>query len=254
MKVLASLLVSFTLLFASVAGVQAATVADEIIATGSNYIGTPYQYGAPAGQTKSFDCSSFIQYIFGQHSIMLPRTSKDQYNQGVWVSRSNLQKGDLVFFSTNGTGTVNHLGVYVGDGKMLHASSSKGVMISTFAGNPYWEPRYMGAKRVIKTYTAQTINSGSLTSQNHVVKSGDTLWLIANKYSTTIFAIKSLNGLSSDMIYVGQKLAISKVHKVSSGDTLWKVANKYNVSVAAIKAKNKLSSDMIYVGQTLKIV
>ncbi len=251
MKKLKPLLLSFVLLFVGITGVQAATLADDIIATGSKYIGTPYQYGAPAGQTNTFDCSSYVQYIYGQHNVILPRTSKDQFAQGTWVSRSNLQKGDLVFFSTGGTGTVDHLGVYVGDGKMLHASSSKGVMISTFAGNSYWEPRYMGAKRVISTNVAQT---STTTSQTHVVKSGESLWIIANKYGTTISALKNLNGLTSDQIYVGQVLTVAKVHKVSSGETLWIIANKYGTTISAVKAANDLQSDMIYVGQTLNIV
>lgn len=256
MKGWKTLILSFVLVFVGITGVHeanAASLADEIIATGTNYIGTPYQYGAPVGQTKSFDCSSFTQYIYGKHNVMLPRMSKDQFNQGTWVARSNLQKGDLVFFSTDGTGNVSHLGVYIGDGKMLHASTSKGVMISTFAGNSYWEPRYLGAKRVITTAVAQTTNAAVSGSQTHVVKSGDTLWIIASKYGTTIDSIKKLNGLTSDMIYVGQTLVVGKVHTVTAGETLWSIANKYGTSISAIKTKNGLSSDMIYVGQSLKI-
>lgn len=255
MKMLKPLLLSFILLFVGIVDVQgahASTIADDIISTGTTYIGTPYQYGAPTGQTNTFDCSSFVQFIFGKHNIMLPRTSKDQYAQGTWVARSNLQKGDLVFFSMGGTGAIDHLGVYVGNGKMLHASSSKGVMISTFAGNSYWEPRYMGAKRVITTNVAQT-SPISTTSQTHVVKSGESLWIIANKYGTSIPTLKSLNGLQSDQIYVGQVLVVAKVHKVTSGETLWIIANKYGTTISAVKAANGLQSDMIYVGQSFKI-
>lgn len=253
MKMWKTLFLSLGLLFVSVTGVHAATVADDVIATGKQYIGTPYQYGAVAGQTSSFDCSSYVQYIFGKHNIMLPRTSQDQYKQGTWISRSNLQIGDLVFFSTGSSGAVDHLGVYIGNGQMLHASSSKGVMISTFAGNSYWEPRYVGAKRVISTTVAQNPTTSTLNSQTYVVKAGDTLWTIANKYGTTIAAVKNLNGLNSDMIYVGQTLVVSKYHSVAAGDTLWLIANKYGTSISAIKDINGLNSDMIYVGQSLKV-
>ena len=122
-----------------------ANLAQRIIATGKKYIGVPYVWG---GSTPSgFDCSGFTQYVFRQHGIQLPRTSAQQYSVGTWVAKSNLRPGDLVFFNTSGSG-VSHLGIYLGNGDFLHASSSKGVMISQLS-NSYWAPRYVGAKRVL---------------------------------------------------------------------------------------------------------
>ena len=116
-----------------------------IIATAKQYIGVPYVWG---GSTPSgFDCSGFVQYVFARHGITLPRTSRDQYSVGTWVSKSNLQPGDLVFYNTSGSG-VSHLGIYIGNGQFIHASSSKGVMISEMS-NSYWSARYYGARRVL---------------------------------------------------------------------------------------------------------
>lgn len=238
------------LLFPGLSNVHAASIADQIIATGTAYMGTPYQYGAPAGQTKTFDCSSFTQFIFGKNGISLPRTTKDQYNRGSWVTRANLQKGDLVFFNTGGKGTVSHVGVYAGNGEMIHVSSSKGVMKTKFAGNTYWEPRYMGAKRVIQSQVARAAGTNTTT---HTVKSGESLWILANRYGTSVAAIKNLNGLRSDMIYPGQVLKVASRHTVSYGESLWIIAKKYGTTVTALKKLNGLSSDKIYAGQVLRI-
>lgn len=124
---------------------NATNLAQKIITTGKKYIGVPYVWG---GSTPSgFDCSGFVQYVFRQHGIQLPRTSAQQYSVGTWIAKSNLLPGDLVFFNTSGSG-VSHLGIYLGNGDFLHASSSKGVMISQLS-NSYWAPRYVGAKRVL---------------------------------------------------------------------------------------------------------
>ncbi len=118
--------------------------APQIIATAKKYMGVPYLWGGttPAG----FDCSGFVQYVFKQHGIQLPRVSRDQYKVGTYVSKANLKPGDLVFFGSGGT--VSHLGIYMGDGQFIHASSSRGVTVSAL-GSSYWAPRYMGARRVL---------------------------------------------------------------------------------------------------------
>ena len=72
---------------------------------------------------------------------------REQYNVGTWVSKANLRPGDLVFYNTSGSG-VSHLGIYIGNGQFIHASTSKGVMISEIS-NSYWSARYYGARRVL---------------------------------------------------------------------------------------------------------
>jgi len=119
--------------------------ASAIIATGKKYIGVNYVYG---GTTPSgFDCSGFTQYVFAKNGVSLPRVSRDQYQGGSSVSLSNLRAGDLVFFSFGKNGVVDHVGIFVGNGQFINASSSKGVTIYTLG--PYWQSVFVGAKRVL---------------------------------------------------------------------------------------------------------
>lgn len=117
-----------------------------VIRTAKSLIGVPYVWGGttPAG----FDCSGFSQYVLAKNGISVPRTAAEQYKSGISVSRSSLRVGDLVFFTTYKPGP-SHLGFYIGDGKFIHASSSKGVTISSL-GSSYYSSRYIGARRVIK--------------------------------------------------------------------------------------------------------
>ncbi|WP_028563350.1 C40 family peptidase [Paenibacillus pinihumi] len=127
--------------------VSAATSeATEIISAGKDLLGTPYRYGS-SGTTSSFDCSSFVQYVFNQSDISLPRTSSDQAGIGEKVSKSSLSRGDLMFFNTNGK-SISHVAIYIGDNKMIHASTSQGVTI-TDINNSYWKNKYVTARRVL---------------------------------------------------------------------------------------------------------
>lgn len=108
-------------------------------------IGTPYKWGGTT--TKGFDCSGFILHIFNQFSIKLPRTSYSQAEVGVKVEMNKLREGDLVFFNTSGKG-ISHAGIYIGNGKFAHSSSSKGVTISKLSDD-YYEKRYVTARRVV---------------------------------------------------------------------------------------------------------
>lgn len=124
--------------------VQRKWTTNGIIATAKKYIGVPYRWG---GSTASgFDCSGFVKYVFAKQGITLPRVSRDQFKAGWAVSYNSLKSGDLVFFSTNGTGQVSHLGIYMGKGQFIHASTSKGVTISSFTS--YWKNVYVGARRI----------------------------------------------------------------------------------------------------------
>lgn len=120
-------------------------VSRRIISNAMQYIGVPYVFGGttPYG----FDCSGYVQFIFAQAGISLPRTADAQYEVGIPVSISELIPGDAVFFTTYTYG-ASHVGIYVGDGNFIHASSSRGVTISSLS-SAYYSTHYIGARRVI---------------------------------------------------------------------------------------------------------
>lgn len=127
----------------------AAAEANQVLAAGAKYLGAKYLYGASTSRTDAFDCSSFTWRAFQAVGVTLPRTSSAQAQVGTPVSKSTLQKGDLVFFDTNYDGTINHVGIYAGNGQMLNASTSKGVSYANI-NSSYWEPRFVKAVRVLK--------------------------------------------------------------------------------------------------------
>ena len=111
-------------------------------------LGKPYVWGAEG--PNSFDCSGLIYYVYkNAASITLPRTSSDQYSAGVAVSRSNLKAGDLIFSSTDGTGNITHVAIYVGDGQMIHAPRNGKNVEKVSISNSYWNKAYVGARRVL---------------------------------------------------------------------------------------------------------
>ena len=123
-----------------------ATTPDAIIATAKKYIGVPYLW---AGSTPSgFDCSGFVQYVFKAHGVSLNRTCETQYQHGTFVSKSNLKPGDLVFFQNTYKSGISHVGIYIGNNQFIHASSSKGVVISDLTSS-YYVSHYYGARRIL---------------------------------------------------------------------------------------------------------
>lgn len=125
--------------------VQTSNNIQGILAEADKYRGVPYVFG---GTTPSgFDCSGYVKYVFAKQGIALPRLADEQYNVGVEVSRANLKAGDLVFFETYEPGP-SHSGIYIGNGKFISATSSRGVAVADL-DTGYWGERYIGAKRVM---------------------------------------------------------------------------------------------------------
>lgn len=94
------------------------TIASGVLGTAENYIGTRYCRGGAT--PRCFDCSGFVEYVFAQEGIDLPRTAHQQYKSVTPISREEAQPGDLVFFKYR-NGWIHHVGIYVGDGKVLHS-------------------------------------------------------------------------------------------------------------------------------------
>ncbi|MDP4125528.1 MAG: NlpC/P60 family protein [Bacillota bacterium] len=115
----------------------------QILSFASTFLGVPYTWG---GTFPQFDCSSYVQYVYGHFGIKLNRVTWDQYNEGQDVSKDKLQAGDLVFFSTYQAGP-SHVGIYIGNGIMINCSNS-GVSYANI-NSEYWSTRYYGARRVI---------------------------------------------------------------------------------------------------------
>lgn len=107
-------------------------------------VGSAYKFGASAGGN-TYDCSLFTQTIFRKIGLSLPRSSIEQSAIGTKIARKNLVVGDLIFFKTYRK-SPSHVGIYIGDNKMIHASTSKGVTIDDIDDN-YYKKRYLFAKR-----------------------------------------------------------------------------------------------------------
>lgn len=129
---------------------QEITKEEEIISTAMAYLDTKYVWAAN-GPT-AFDCSGFTKYVYKENGMTLPRYSGNQAKVGMKISYDELQKGDLVFFDTEKkyTKRVNHVGIYIGDGQFIHASSAKKkVIITSFKKKRFYKNRFLWGQRVI---------------------------------------------------------------------------------------------------------
>jgi len=121
---------------------------DEIIVTARKYLGVPHCMGGTS--MKCMDCSGLLATVFEAHSINLPHNSEGQARYGkIITGTGNLKKGDLVFFirSYRTSQFITHSGIYIGEGKFIHASSSNGVTVTSL-NDPWWSERYLFATRV----------------------------------------------------------------------------------------------------------
>jgi cell wall-associated NlpC family hydrolase len=146
-KALIITLVSFLFVvhFVNPSKADAAVSPQRLIAEAQKMIGTPYRSGGTT--PKGFDCSGFVYYAYKKIGKTLPRSSAQMYKVGKPVSYQNLIPGDLVFFKTSKHAGVSHVAIYIGKGRMIHATSSRGVKIDSL-NHSYWRPKFVGAKRL----------------------------------------------------------------------------------------------------------
>ncbi len=120
---------------------------EEIVAYAKKYLGCKYVYAGSGPST--FDCSGFTMYVYKHFGYSMGHSAVTQAGLGKYVSKSNLQPGDLVIFNNSANTSIGHVGIYVGEGKFIHASSGGGrVMISSLSGS-YYKTRYVTARRII---------------------------------------------------------------------------------------------------------
>jgi LysM repeat protein len=110
-----------------------------------SYLATPYRFGGSSHQ--GIDCSSFVRNVFRELNIDLPRTAREQYRLGSSIDPGNLQSGDLLFYRTYAK-YPSHVGIYLGDQKMIHASPRSRRVVIASVDTPYFRSRFIGAKRL----------------------------------------------------------------------------------------------------------
>ena len=119
----------------------------QLLVRAQSLLGQPYAY-AHAGPDR-FDCSGLTSFLFRGLGLNLPREAGGQMAQGTRVTREELRPGDLVFFTTNGRGTVSHVGIYLFGGDFIHASSGRGRVTTSTMSQGYYDRRFVGAVRII---------------------------------------------------------------------------------------------------------
>lgn len=122
--------------------------ADKVISVAKANLNKKYKAGGTG--PNEFDCSGFTKYVYKKAiNLDLPRTSRDQATVGTTVSKSNIRKGDLLFFKTNGQ-NISHVAIYMGNGKMIHARNERHNITIDNINDSYWKRTYVHAKRVIR--------------------------------------------------------------------------------------------------------
>lgn len=113
-----------------------------------HYLGRRYRYGG-ASPSRGFDCSGFVSFLLSRHGIRAPRTAAELFRMGTPVPKGQLRPGDLVFFrNTARRRGITHVGIYIGGGKFIHASSGAGRVVITSLSDPYYAKRFAGARRL----------------------------------------------------------------------------------------------------------
>lgn len=121
-------------------------LSENIEETAKSHLGKTYVWGANGPYT--FDCSGFTKSVFREHGIKIPRVSRDQAKVGQIIPMQQLVKGDLIFFDSKKSSRVSHVGIYLGEGKFIHASSSKKRVVVSKLGSSYYTKHFKWGRRL----------------------------------------------------------------------------------------------------------
>ncbi|MCY1404171.1 Murein DD-endopeptidase MepH precursor [compost metagenome] len=126
-------------------------VAEDVLIRAIGLVGTPYRWGGNTPDS-GFDCSGLIGYVYRDAAgITLPRSTREMIvMRAPDIGRNALQSGDVVFFATNGGSQVSHAGIYVGEGRFVHAPATGGTVRLDYLANAYWQKAYLNAKRILQ--------------------------------------------------------------------------------------------------------
>ncbi len=137
--------------FAEESGNSALMSHDDMVLAALSLIGSPYKYGG-ANPDTGFDCSGLVKYVLGLTSpIVLPRSSDEMYREGFGrkIAVEELKAGDLLFFRIGKSKRVNHVAVFIGENRFVHAPATGGFVRVDKMGDKYWTRYFLGAKRVL---------------------------------------------------------------------------------------------------------
>jgi len=201
-----------------------------ILITAFSQMGKVYRYGGNS-PTTGFDCAGFVQWVFAQHGVTLPRSTKDQSRAGTPVPKEALRPGDLLFYWRGRHRRSKHVGIYTGEGKFIHSPHTGSVITEAPAFDDYRQAMFIGARRVYDDQEAAPLaldrkrilvrkalaanrsvaarRSESGRPMTYVVKKGDTLWNLARRFGVTTSHLMKANGLSArHILNIGQRLSI----------------------------------------------
>ena len=131
---------------------ETSPVAADVLFRALGLVGTPYRWGGNTPDS-GFDCSGLIKYVYNDAAgISLPRTTREMIvMRAQSIGQDKLQTGDLLFFATNGGSQVSHAGIYVGEGRFVHAPATGGTVKLDSLNKAYWQKAYLNAKRLLPT-------------------------------------------------------------------------------------------------------
>ncbi|MBW2127911.1 MAG: C40 family peptidase [Deltaproteobacteria bacterium] len=122
---------------------------EEIVETAEGFLGIPYRWGG-SSPGEGFDCSGLTMAVYRLNGLDLPRSSREQFRQGVPVDPGDLSKGDLVFFATSGMHKVSHVGLYAGENRFIHAPGKGKRIRMDSLSHPYYARRFVGARTYLE--------------------------------------------------------------------------------------------------------